>query len=106
MRAAGGNGAWMGRAVSALASVAVVAVASVNAGAGPGLGSLEIACAAAYLTPATSLLGALVLTGSIGGAIHSQLQAGGPITLQVALGILVWLGLALRQVRPAGRPSR
>ena len=52
-----------------------------------------------YLIPATSVVGAILLTGYIGGAICTLLRVGDPLFVQIALGILVWLGLYLREGR-------
>ena len=55
-----------------------------------------------YLHPRTSLLGAVLLTGYLGGAVASQLRVGNPpfnIVFPVILGALVWGGLWMRDVR-------
>jgi hypothetical protein len=65
-----------------------------------GLGSLEIACAVVYLIPQTSVLGAILMTGYLGGAIATHVRIGDfNIIPHVGLGILVWLGLYLRDPR-------
>jgi len=63
------------------------------------LAILEISCVVIYLIPATSVLGAILLTGYIGGAICTHLRVGDPFFIQIALGIFVWLGLYLRENR-------
>ncbi|HXX95405.1 MAG TPA: DoxX family protein [Planctomycetota bacterium] len=63
------------------------------------LGILELSCAVVYLIPATSLLGAILLAGYMGGAILTHWRAGDPFVGQVVLGLLVWLGLYLRESR-------
>ena len=63
------------------------------------LAILEISCVVIYLIPATSVLGAILLTGYIGGAICTHLRVGDPFFVQIALGLLVWLGLYLREPR-------
>ena len=63
------------------------------------LGILEFSCAAIYLIPATSVMGAILLTGYVGGAIITHLRVGEPVFVQIALGILIWLGLYLREQR-------
>lgn len=71
------------------------------------LGILEFSCVAIYLIPATSVTGAILLTGYIGGAIVTHLRIGEPIYIQIALGILIWAGLYLREQRlKALIPSR
>lgn len=63
------------------------------------LGILEFSCVAIYLIPATSVTGAILLTGYIGGAIVTHLRIGEPIYAQIVLGMLIWLGLYLREQR-------
>ncbi|NOT95617.1 MAG: DoxX family protein [Nitrospira sp.] len=63
------------------------------------LGILEFSCVAIYLIPATSITGAILLTGYIGGAIVTHLRIGEPIYVQIVLGMLIWLGLYLREQR-------
>jgi len=65
-----------------------------------GLGILELACAVVYAIPQTSVLGAILLTGYLGGATATNARLGDPSgAMTVILGILVWLGLFLRDVR-------
>ena len=66
------------------------------------LAILEITCVVIYLIPATSVLGAILLAGYIGGAICTHLRVGDPFIAQISLGILVWLGLYLRENRLKG----
>lgn len=66
------------------------------------LAALEVACVVIYLFPTTSVLGAILLTGYMGGAICTHLRVGDPVFVQVALGVLVWLGLYLRETRLRG----
>lgn len=63
------------------------------------LGILEFSCVVLYLFPATSVMGAILLTGYVGGAIVTHLRIGEPIYMQIALGIFIWLGLYLREAR-------
>jgi hypothetical protein len=66
-----------------------------------GLGILEIACTLVYLIPQTSVLGAILMTGYLGGAIATHVRLGqfGTIVGIIGLGIVVWLGLYLRDRR-------
>jgi hypothetical protein len=67
-----------------------------------GLGVLELACLAIYIIPRTSVLGAILLTGYLGGAIATQVRAGSPpfsIIFPVIVGALIWGGLFLREER-------
>jgi hypothetical protein len=63
------------------------------------LSIVEISCVVIYLIPATSVLGAILLAGYIGGAICTHLRVGDPFYVQIVLGILVWLGIYLREDR-------
>jgi DoxX-like family len=63
------------------------------------LAILEMACAVVYLIPVTSVLGAILLTGYIGGAICTHWRVGDPFLTQVALGVVVWVGIYLRDAR-------
>ena len=65
------------------------------------LAVLELACVVLYLVPVTAVLGALLLTGYIGGALLAHLRVGDPFIVQIVLGLLVWLGLYLRERRLA-----
>jgi hypothetical protein len=67
-----------------------------------GIGILELACLAVYVIPRTAVLGAILLTGYLGGAIATQVRAGSPlfsIVFPVIVGALVWGGLFLREER-------
>jgi hypothetical protein len=64
-----------------------------------GLGILELACTIVYLIPQTSVLGAILLTGYLGGATVTHLRVGDPFLMPVILGVLVWGGLFLRDPR-------
>ena len=65
-----------------------------------GLGVLLLACTILYAMPRTALLGALLLTGYLGGAIAVQLRAGNPLLSHVLfgayVGVLLWAGLLMR----------
>ena len=65
-----------------------------------GLGALLLACTALYAYPRTALLGAVLITGYLGGAMATQLRVGNPLFSRqlfgVYLGLLVWGGLWLR----------
>lgn len=63
------------------------------------LAILEAACAVVYLIPVTSVLGAILLTGYIGGAICTHWRVGDLFLGQIAIGIAVWLGIYLRDPR-------
>lgn len=63
------------------------------------LGIVELASTLLYVIPQTSVLGAILLTGYLGGATATHVRAGDPFIIPVALGVLVWLGLFLREAR-------
>ena len=64
-----------------------------------GLGVLELACTILYLIPQTSILGAILLTGYLGGATCTHLRVGDPFFMPVLVGVFVWGGLFLREPR-------
>ncbi len=65
-----------------------------------GLGILELACAILYLIPRTSILGAILVTGFLGGATATHVRVGDlSFVAPVILGVLVWSGLYLRESR-------
>jgi len=67
-----------------------------------GIGILELACLAVYVIPRTAALGAILLTGYLGGAIATQMRAGSPlfqVIFPLIVGALVWGGLFLREER-------
>jgi hypothetical protein len=65
-----------------------------------GLGVLEILCTVVYLIPRTSILGAILVTGYLGGATVTTLRVGeSSYVMAVILGILAWGGLYLREPR-------
>ena len=64
-----------------------------------GIGILELACTVVYLIPRTAVLGAILLTGYLGGAILTHLRVGEAIFMQIIFGVLIWGGLFLRDPR-------
>ena len=68
-----------------------------------GLGVLTLACALLYAWPRTAVLGAILLTGLLGGAMASHLRIGNPLFTHFLfgayLGVLAWGGLYLREPR-------
>ena len=116
MVATSGKVVWVGRVISVLLSLlfAMSAFMKLKGGAEVMQGMahlgfpesliiplaiLEISCVVIYLIPATSVLGAILLTGYIGGAICTHWRVGDPFFIQIALGIFVWLGLYFRENR-------
>ena len=68
-----------------------------------GLGILLLSCVALYLIPRTSVLGAILLTGYLGGAVSSHVRVGDPwfshALFPVYIGLFIWGGLYLRDQR-------
>ena len=111
---------WAGRVISGLVAVFLVFDAAikfmkiapvVEASARLGLPmsmTLAVAivlllCVLLYIIPRTAVLGAVLLTGYLGGAVAIHLRAGSPLFSEalfpVYFGMLVWLGLYLRDIR-------
>ena len=111
---------WAGRIVSALPVLfllmdgvmklfkpAVVVDATLKVGYAEStivpLGIVLLACTILYVAPLTSVLGAILLTGYLGGAVATHTRVGDPLFSHVLfptyLGALIWLGLYLRDAR-------
>ena len=92
---------WVGRVISALVSFLFAMSAVMKLRGGPEvvegmahlglpeslimpLAILEISCVAIYAIPVTAVLGAILLTGYIGGAILTHLRVGDPFFMQIA----------------------
>jgi DoxX-like family len=65
----------------------------------PAIGWVLLASTILYAIPRTAFLGAILLTGYLGGAIAIMLRAGQPYYFPIIFGVLVWTGLALRDSR-------
>ena len=64
------------------------------------VGSIELVCVIVYLIPRTAVLGAILMTGLLGGATITTLRIGDPTYLMpVILGMLAWGGLYMRDPR-------
>ncbi len=66
------------------------------------LGILELACAGVYAIPRVSVLGAILITGYLGGAVATHVRVGDPlfnVFMPILLGALAWGGLYLRDER-------
>lgn len=108
---------WTGRVLSALVVLVLLADAAVNlvapeklaepmaatgftAALSPQLGILMLVCAVLYAIPRTSVLGAILVTGFLGGAICAHFRIGemgsGSQIVCLLIGIAAWLGLYLR----------
>jgi len=64
-----------------------------------GLGILELTCTILYLIPRTAVLGAILLTGYLGGAIVTHLRIGEPVFMPFLIGVVVWGGIFMRDPR-------
>ena len=70
-----------------------------------GIGILLLACTTLYAIPRTAILGAMLLTGYLGGAAatHVITRSGTfPTAFAIGIGVLVWVGLVLREPRLVG----
>ena len=63
------------------------------------LGVLELACVIIYVLPPTAVLGAILVTGYLGGAIATHVRLGEVFHTQLILGIVAWGGIYLRDPR-------
>jgi len=110
---------WIGRIVGGLPALfllvdgamklvkpAVVVEATTRLGYPEGtivpIGIVLIICTILYLIPPTAVLGAILLTGYLGGAVATHVRAGEPmfsIIFAIIFGMLLWLGLYLTDAR-------
>ena len=108
---------WAGRVLGALPALALLASASLKLAHAPtfvatftgplgypesvltGIGLLEVLCTIVYLVPRTTVLGAVLLTGYLGGAVATHVRVGESFAVPLVLGVLVWAGLFLRDER-------
>jgi len=67
------------------------------------IGIIELVCLALYVFPQTAVLGAILWTGYLGGAVASQVRIGAPLfgfaLFPVYVAVLLWVGLYLREPR-------
>ena len=64
------------------------------------LGVVELSCAILYLIPRTAVLGAILVTGYLGGAVATHARVSDPaFVMPFLLGVIAWLGLYLRDRR-------
>jgi hypothetical protein len=70
------------------------------------IGIILLICVVAYAVPRTSVLGAILLTGYLGGAVATHLRVGSPLfthmLFPIYVGVLIWGGLLLREERLKG----
>jgi len=111
---------WTGRVLSGLAVLFLIFDASIKVLRSPfaveattqlgypesvvvTLGLIQIACLIVYLIPNTSVLGAILWTGYLGGAVATHMRAQSPLfthtLVPIYVAALLWLGLWLRDNR-------
>jgi hypothetical protein len=108
---------WAGRAVSALPVLALVASGAMKLSHGAELVGMftgkfgypesvlstlaivELGCALLYAVPQTAVLGAILITGYLGGAVATHVRVEDVFVAPLLLGVLAWLGLYLRDLR-------
>jgi hypothetical protein len=69
----------------------------------PLVGTILLICLLLYVIPRTSVLGAILLTGYLGGAVASHIRVSNPLfshtLFPIYIAVLIWLGLYLRDMR-------
>ncbi|MDB5384751.1 MAG: rane protein [Planctomycetaceae bacterium] len=63
------------------------------------LGVVELVCTALYAIPQTAVLGAILLTGYLGGATATHVRISDAFAPPIIMGVMLWLGLYLRDAR-------
>ncbi len=63
------------------------------------IGVVELLCTVLYVVPQTSVLGAILIVGYLGGATNHHVRLGEPFIIPVALGVMAWLGVWLRDAK-------
>ena len=67
-----------------------------------GIGLLALICTAIYVTPRSSVFGAILLTAYLGGAVSTHVRAGSTafeMIFPAILGVLVWVGIYVRDAQ-------
>lgn len=108
---------WAGRVLSALPVLGLLMSAGMKLSQNPELvtnfvdhlgypqstlmviGVVELVCALLYAIPQTSVLGAILLTGYLGGAVATHVRISEGFVPAALLGVLIWAGLFLRDAR-------
>jgi len=107
---------WTGRVISALPVVGLGMSAYMKFSGSPefleelkkldislatmrGIGIVEVVCTVLYAIPQTAVLGAVLLTGYLGGAIATHVRINDDFTAPLVIGVLLWVGLLLRERR-------
>lgn len=105
---------WVGRVLSALPALMLLSSVAMKLSHAPsfvaawtdhlgfresaltGVGILELVCTILYVVPRTATMGAILLTAYLGGAVATHVRVGDPFVIPIVLGVMVWLGLWLR----------
>lgn len=109
---------WVGRIVTAVPILLMIFSASMKftdnprmldefvnrfgyaASVAPVLGVIELACVVLYAIPRTAVLGAILLTGYLGGAVATHVRIGDPsFVIPLGLGVVAWAGIFFREER-------
>lgn len=107
---------WAGRILTALPCLALLPSAGMklsapaefianfekmgySAASATPIGVVELLCVIIYLVPQTAVLGAILLTGYLGGAVATHVRVGEPFIAPLLLGMMVWGGLFFRDER-------
>jgi hypothetical protein len=109
---------WTGRVISALPALMLVMGAAMSfnlpdknkadmaamgwdAGIAPALGVVMLVIVLLYVIPQTAVLGAILMTGYLGGAVatHVRVEGWSDMPPAIVAGVLVWLGLWFRDAR-------
>jgi hypothetical protein len=111
------SASWAGRIVGALPALAMIMSGAMKLSHSPkvvdmfvhkfgysedsllGIGILELACVLVYAVPRTTFLGAVLMTAYLGGAVATHVRVSDAFVIPVVLGVLVWVGLYLREPR-------
>ena len=108
---------WAGRVISGLVTAMMLLSASLKLTLAPSMvaslagshlfteraivaiGILEVFCVLVYVVPRTWVLGGVLLTGYLGGAVATHVVTGTSFAIPLLLGVLAWLGIYLRDAR-------
>jgi len=114
----GGKGRlWAGRILTAIPAIMLLVSAGMKLARPPqviegfvvkfgyqesailGIALVELACAILYAVPRTAVLGAILVTGYLGGATATHVRVSDAFVAPVLLGVMAWAGLYLRDER-------
>nr|WP_239989038.1 DoxX family protein [Corallococcus macrosporus] len=107
---------WLGRVFTGLVVAMLAFSASMKLGQSPeaiqgieksgypgsvllGIGIAELLCLVLYAVPRTAVLGAILVTGYLGGATATHVRLSEPFIAPILVGVFAWAGLFLRDAR-------